>query len=215
MKNASIGTLVREEGLTLYYKTTSPFNYMAQTDKIKEVEIRFFDKRKISSKQRARVYATLGDIADHLGYPPEELKEIMKYRYIASTGDKYFSFSDCSITTARHFISYIIDFALEWSIPLMDFAINRTDDINAYLYSCLIHRRCAICGLEAHLHHVTAVGMGRNRREIVHLGMDVMALCPAHHDECHTVGQAVFDEKWKVFGLKANEEICEKWALRR
>ena len=73
--NFSVGKLVKEDGMTLYYKTTSPFGYVPDEERIKEVEIRFTDKRKIRPQQRAKVYATLTDISVHTGYPPEELKQ--------------------------------------------------------------------------------------------------------------------------------------------
>jgi len=177
-------------------------------------ELRIDDGRTITSDQRKKAYATMADIATHTGHMPEELKEIMKYWYISKTGAEYFSLSNCSVTTARLFINYLIDFALEWHIPLLDSLVSRTDDITAAIYSSLMHKRCVICGADGELHHTTAVGMGFDREKIVHLGMSVMCLCRKHHTECHTVGQERFNERYMVYGIEATEEICKVYKLK-
>ena len=179
------------------------------TDEVKKLsvngllkgELRIDDGRHISAEQRKKAYATLGDIADHLGYPPEELKEIMKYRYIAATGDKYFSFSDCSVTTARHFINYILDFALEWNIPMMDTLVDRTDDIDAAVYSSLKHRRCIVCGTEGEIHHWDAIGIGHDRKTFDDSGHRKLCLCRVHHNEAHMIGRKAFEEKHHCYGI--------------
>lgn len=38
---------------------------------IRKAEIRFDDGRHISAEQRKKAYATIRDIADYTGYPPE------------------------------------------------------------------------------------------------------------------------------------------------
>ena len=111
---------------------------MLRQKAIRKAEIRFDDGRHITAEQRKKVHATIRDIADYTGYLPEELKEIMKYQYMISTGEEYFSLSDCSIETAREFINTLLEFALEWGIPLSEDGLNRTDDIERYLYVCII-----------------------------------------------------------------------------
>jgi len=168
-------------------------------------ELRIDDGRHITSEQRKKAYATLGDIANYTGYMPEELKEIMKYRYVAATGDRYFSFSDCSITTARHFINHILDFALEWNIPLMDTVLDRTDDINAAIYASLKHRRCIVCGKDGEIHHWDVIGMGRDRTTVDDRHMRKLCLCRIHHTEVHQIGRDTFESKYHVYGIIFNE----------
>ena len=191
--------------------TVKPFS----TDGLIPGELRLDDGRMISSDQRRKAYATLRDLSDWNGDLPEVLKEHMKYRFMETTGSPYFSLSDCDMTTARHFITYLIDFALEHGIPLFDTAVNRAEDIDAYLHSCLMHKRCAVCGKDGEFHHVTPIGMGRNRLEICHLGLLSMCLCRDHHTGCHTEGQSVFDEKYKIYGIVADEMICKVWSLKQ
>jgi hypothetical protein len=179
------------------------------TDEVKKLsdngilkgELRIDDGRRITAEQRKKAYATLGDIADQLGYPPEDLKEIMKYRYIAFTGADYFSLSDCDVTTARHFINHLIDFAFEWSIRLMDTVINRTDDINAAIYASLKHMRCIICGVPGEVHHWDPIGMGRNRHKVDDSNHRKLCLCRIHHTEAHTIGFLEFEELYHVYGI--------------
>ena len=101
---------------------------MLRRKKIKNAEIRFDDGRHISAEQRKKSYATIRDIADYTGYPSEQMKRILKDEHMIRTGDPDFSLSNCSMDTAREFINTILEFALEWGIPLSDNAINRRSE---------------------------------------------------------------------------------------
>lgn len=162
------------------------------------------DGRHISAEQRKKAYATMADISRHTGYFPEELKEWLKYLHIARTGSDYFSLSNCSVDTARDFINTIMDYALENGIILDDLGINRTDDINHYLYSCLLNRKCAVCGLKGETHHWDAIGMGQDRKVYDDTENRKICLCRTHHTEAHTIGREEFERKHKVYGIKYN-----------
>ena len=164
-------------------------------------ELRIDDGRNISAEQRKKIYATLVDIATYLGYPPEELKEIMKYQFIAHSGEKYFSLRNCSMTIARCFINYIIEFVLEWQIPLKDALLERTDDINAAIYMSLKHKKCIICGMNGEIHHWDAIGKGRDRTTVDDSKLRKLCLCRKHHSESHTIGQKRFEIKYHVYGI--------------
>ena len=101
------------------------------------------DGRGITPEQRKKAYATIADIADYTGELPEVAKEWLKYLHIARTGNRYFSLSDCTRDEAREFISTLMDLALEWGIPLGAPGVDRAEDIERYLWSCLKNRRCA------------------------------------------------------------------------
>ncbi len=163
------------------------------------------DGRHISAEQRKKAYATINDIAAYTGEVPEVMKEWLKYLYIYRTGAKYFSFSDCSMDTAREFINVILDYALEMGIPLMDFALNRTDDIGHYLYACLKLKKCVICGHHSEIHHEDAIGMGNDRRTLDDSQHRKISLCRTHHTEAHTTGFESFSNKYKVYGIKYAE----------
>lgn len=173
--------------------------------KIQNAEIRFDDGRHISAEQRKKAYATIRDIADWTGYLPEEMKELLKYEHMIRTGDQKFSLSNCSMDTAREFINTILEFALENGIPLSDNAINRTDDIGRYLYYCLIHKKCAICGKDGEIHHEDAIGMGNDRRKVDDSNYKKICLCRMHHTIAHQMGVIRFREAYKVYGIVAKD----------
>lgn len=174
---------------------------MFQRKKIRNAEIRFDDGRHISAEQRKKAYATIRDISDWTGYLPEEMKEILKYQHMMRTGDAYFSLSNCSMDTAREFINTILEFALENGIPLSDNAIDRTDDIGRYLYYCLIHKKCAICGKDGEIHHEDAIGMGNDRTKVDDSSYKKICLCREHHTLAHSLGVIRFREMYKVYGI--------------
>lgn len=172
-----------------------------QRKKIRNAEIMFDDGRHISAEQRKKAYATIRDIADWTGYLPEEMKEILKYQHMMRTGDVYFSLSNCSMDTAREFINTILEFALENGIPLSDNAIERTDDIGRYLYYCLLHKKCAICGKDGEIHHEDAIGMGNARTKVDDSSYKKICLCREHHTLAHSLGVIRFREMYKVYGI--------------
>ena len=94
--------------------------------------------------------------------------------------------------------------------------LNYVDDIGDYVYSCLINRKCAICGRKAELHHVERVGMGRNRDDIIHDGMECLPLCREHHAEAHTMpDDAFFDRYHLEGGIKLDKTLCKIYGLKR
>lgn len=174
---------------------------------IRQAEVRFDDGRHISIDQRKKAYATIRDISDYTGFLPEECKEQMKYVHIIRTGCEYFSLSDCSMDTAREFINTLIEFSLENGIPLSDLGTNRTDDIGKYLYFCIKHKKCCICGKPGEIHHVDAIGMGNDRRKLDDSNHRKMCLCRLHHTIAHQRGMDAFEQMYKVYGIVVKEVV--------
>lgn len=172
---------------------------------IKKAEIRFDDGRHISIEQRKKAYATIRDISEYTGYLPEEQKEWLKYLHISRTGDEYFSLSDCSMDLAREFINTILEYAIEEGIPLSEDAIERTDDIGRYLYFCLMHKKCAVCGKPGEIHHEDAIGMGNDRTKVDDSNHKKICLCRLHHTIAHQKGVQAFTEAYKVYGIVVKE----------
>ncbi|MDY4771613.1 MAG: putative HNHc nuclease [Lachnospiraceae bacterium] len=177
---------------------------------IKKAEMRFDDGRTISIEQRKKAYATIRDIADYTGYLPEEQKEWLKYLYIQKTGDDYISLSDCSMDQAREFINVILEYAIESGIQLSEQAINRTDDIGKYLYFCIKHKKCAICGQAGEIHHEDAIGMGNDRKTLDDSNHKKICLCRKHHTIAHQMGVDRFTKMYKVYGIIVKEESSER-----
>lgn len=203
-----------ENGSEIIIRMDADTARLVKDKHIKDIEVRLDDGRSITVNQRKKIYATLNDIAVYLGYLPEELKEVMKYHYITKTGrteylsgDRIFSFADCSVDTARDFINFILCFALENDIPLSDSGVNRTDDIDYYLYACLKSRKCCICGKQGEVHHVDTIGMGNDRRKVDDSGYRKMCLCRTHHTIAHQRGMDAFEKMYKVYGIIYTEDI--------
>ncbi len=176
-------------------------------------EIRIDDNRTIRADQRKKAYATIADMSKHLGYSPEPFKELMKYYFIAQTGIRYFSLSDCSVEIARKYISFLIEFSFEWNVPLQQSGVDRTDDIGRYLFACLKHSKCCICGKKGELHHEDAIGMGNDRKKYDDTENRKISLCREHHTEAHQKGVPAFRNKYRVYGIKYDEsQELQYWA---
>lgn len=183
-----------------------------------EVQVGLPDGRKISPEQRRKAYALMREIGEFYGYEQSEIKDVMKHDFVANhlkqLQRELFSLSDCDVTTAKEFISYLVDFILRNDIPTRVPLASLADDIDRYMYSCLMRRKCCICGQKADIHHWTRIGMGANRKTIIHEGMPLEPLCRGHHTECHTMAQEEFDERYHIKPIKATKEICKTLGLK-
>lgn len=180
-------------------------SYYITDKKAKYGELRIDDGRHISALQRKKIYATIRDISDWTGYVPEEQKEWLKFLHTEQTGEPYFSLSNCSMDTAREFINTILEYALKEGVPLSEAGVYRTDDIDRYLYFCLKHKKCAICGLPGEIHHVDTIGMGRDRKQVDDSDYRKICLCRKHHTIAHARGMDALEKMYHVYGIKFNE----------
>lgn len=174
---------------------------MIRKKKVKRIGVWLDDGRMISAEQRKKIYATIRDIAAWAGYTPEEEKQVLKYMYVARTGQRYFSLSDCSMDTARQFLNLILDICLEHGIPLSDALYERAEDIVYMLQCCLRHKKCAICGRRGEVHHWDAIGMGNDRRHYDDSENRKICLCREHHTLAHALGRERFAARYHVYGV--------------
>lgn len=206
----------RDEGAMVF--VPYPPDQRSPTDCHETVAVEFVDKRRISAKQRRKAYVLLSYIAAWWGYTPLEcMKEMLKLMFIgeAETLRRSFSLSNCDMTTARLFITYLIDFCLLHGVDVGEPLYQLSEDIHRYVWVCLLNKRCAVCGRKAELHHVDAVGMGLNRKEICHIGMRVLPLCRTHHTEIHAVGCEDFLKRYILEPVKVDERIADVYKLRK
>jgi hypothetical protein len=192
--------------------------------KYSDVEIILPDGRKISPQQRRKCYALLGEIAEYINgirssETVEDTKQMMKFDFILkmmeSQERKMFSLANCDVSTAREFITYLIDFIIKNDIPSSVSLLDNCEDISRYIYACLVNRKCCICGKHADIHHVdgSRVGMGNDREEVHHLGREVLPLCREHHEVCHNDEKA-FIEKYHLEPIELTAELCKKLHLK-
>lgn len=173
----------------------------------------FDDRRKLSASQRKKVYALIGDFARYSGDDPEYIKVWLKFYYQAETGAESFSLSNCSMTTARLFINYLIEFAFKWGIPFKDKGLDLQDDIGKYLWLCIKYRKCSLCGKHGEIHHLETVGQGRDRRHIDHSKHDLICLCREHHTEAHALGVDSFKRKYHVAGIRLSPQDAKLFKI--
>lgn len=186
----------------------------------KECLVQPLDGRPLSDKQRRMCYALLREISDYTGQNLSQTKEYLKIRFLTDdleqTADKIFSLSNAGMSLVcafqRYLVRFILDFDIPCSFPLLGFV----DDTADFLYYSLINKKCAICGAPTDLHHIDRIGMGRDRGEIIHEGMEVLPLCRTHHTEAHTMPDADFFEKYHIpGGIVMDKTLCRLYGLKR
>lgn len=200
--------VVRYDGKYIILEPTEDISRVLNTQHPAIAELRLDDGRTISNKQRKKIFALIGEIAEWQSDIPEYVRALMTWDYCGKYNVPLFSLSNTSMTIARDFLTYLIDFCFENNVPARDTRLHYTDDIGKYLYSCLEHRVCAICNKRAEVHHVDRIGMGRDREQIVHIGLEAIALCREHHDEAHRREKDLFSE-YCIYGIKLDRYLCE------
>lgn len=185
---------------------------------VTRVEISLDDGRLISSDQRKKIFAIIGDIAKWSGHDPEYLRQMLTWDFRSAQDLPAFSLSQrdpsaADVTTARGFIDYLVDFCLFHDVPTSKPMAEYADDVDLYLYRCLEHRRCAVCGRRAEVHHVSRIGMGRDREDIVHTGLLAVALCREHHNAAHR-GEQDFFKVNHIRGIRLDEFLCQRLKLK-
>lgn len=186
---------------------------------ISKVKVQLIDGRSLSDRQRNFCYSIINAIADWMGDDPASVKEYFKLDFWAShledLNETIFSLSDAPMSLIAAFQRYLVKFVVANGVPLKFSLLESVDDVPDYLYSCLANKRCCLCGRPADLHHVDAVGMGRDREEIIHEGMECLPLCRKHHNEYHTTGHASFMDKYHLdAGIKLDKALCKIYGLK-
>lgn len=193
-----------------------------------QVTVLWQDKRTISPEQRRKAWALIGEIAAFGGYMSaadrEQLNADMKRQFLIERVDdltaeaiRKFSLSDVDMTTARLYITFLVDFCIEHGVPTRDPLWELADDIEAYVYHCSVNKVCAVCRKHAGIHHVDTVGMGRNRDTINHLGMLHLPLCwgvGGHHQEVEQIGNERFLQKYHLVPIPIDERIAKVHKLK-
>ena len=191
-----------------------------------KVEIILWDGRRISPEQRRKCYALLGEIAEYTdgirtAETVDEQKRLLKMEFMLkrmeATERRMFSLADCDMSTAREFITYLIDFIIANDVPTRVPLIDNCDDIAAYMYACTMHRKCAVCGKAADIHHCegSRIGAGVDRAKVHQLGREVLPLCRVHHTELHAMPESEFMKKYHLQKVKLDEPLCKRLKLRR
>ena len=186
----------------------------------KECLVQLVDSRPLSDKQRRCCYALIGAISDETGMGKDPTKGWLKIKFLLedleATADQIFSLSNAPMSLVCAFQRFLVRFILDWDIPTKFSLLDMVDDVPDYIYACLIAKKCCITGRPATLHHVERVGMGRNRNDIVHEGMEALPLSPEMHAEAHTMPDQEFFDKYHLpGGIVLDKTLCRIWKVKK
>lgn len=199
--------IVIDEPMDLY-----KVNRLADGKKL-SVSLKINDNRLISVEQRKKIYALLNDLSCYTGELVEIWKDYFKNEVECLFGLKSFSLADCSKTAANYMILAILNFMFENDIPFKTEIWDSLPSEFPKQMLCLKNKRCVLCGKKADIAHFNAVGMGRNRQKISHVGMYIMTLCREHHTEQHKIGIKNFCMKYHIKPIKVDKEIAKQLNL--
>lgn len=179
------------------------------------VELIIRDGRLITPDQRKKTWALINDYSDFTGYPVEYAEDKFKSVTRAQYGLDKFSLSNCSMETANLMIEAILEVMFREDIPFKTKVWDSIPNEFPKQMLCLQNKRCVICGKPADIAHYNAVGVGRNRNKINHVGMYIMTLCREHHTEQHKIGINNFMRKYHIKPIKVTPEIAKRFKLGR
>ncbi len=181
----------------------------------RDAEIRLDDGRTITALQRRKIYATIRDIAEWNGDTPDAVKIYFKWAFCGDEEHEDFSLSNVDQETAREFLTYLIDFCVQNGVPCSDPLWDRCEDVERYMYACVMTRTCCITGRKnAQIHHVDRIGMGRNRDTVCQVGMLVVPLDASIHTMLHYEGgEEEFYKKHHIEPIALTEKMCRHLRL--
>ncbi|WP_270997001.1 putative HNHc nuclease [Listeria seeligeri] len=184
------------------------------------VGVTFFDNRLLTAKQQAKIYALLDEITFHTASEEidfknkkhgtnfknerEHIKNVLKNTFCEHMKTSAFSLSNVDQTTASQFINYIIEFCFQFEIPFHEKWSNLTDDITYFLYLCIKYRKCSVTGKPGEIHHVDAIGAGRDRKEYDHTKSRLVCLSREMHSKAHNIGWETFKDLYHLDGIYLN-----------
>lgn len=211
-----------EQGGTVLIRAPLPRIETAVDRRYSDVQVGYNDGRHISPEQRRKAYVLMSQVAEYIhgvrnADTLEDTKEFLKadfvFNHMQAMQRRLFSLSTVSMNTASDFITYLIDFIIRNDVPSDVSLIENCEDISKMVYACLMNKKCCICGKPCDLHHVDAVGLGRDRTEINHIGLQCLPLCRVHHTELHGMGNKGFMDKYHLQSIAIDKKIAKLYHL--
>ncbi len=206
------GKVYEQRGI-VYVKTSRP----AVDHLSDEVTVVWSDSRPRTPEQNRKAWALMTEIADFQGQEKETTYREQALAFTEKSLEilqgRLFHLSTATVSEARAFITMLIEIIVEYGIPTKEPLYTMCEDIERYIYACLMNKKCCICGKKADLHHVDQVGMGYNRETKPQLGALVLPLCREHHREYHSIGRTAFEQKYIVKPIPMTERIARKYNI--
>lgn len=189
--------------LDLLKKRRDHLKREADANKDRLAELRWvrdmLTRHNITRPQQRLAYALFRDISDHTGYPSEQIKQVLKFSFCREAKLPHFSLSYvCDRSVASEFITFVIAWMDERDIPLQHDPREAIDDVAWYIQRCIEQRVCTVCGERGEVHHIDAIGAGRNRHTYDDSDHRKICLCRKHHSIAHSVGWQTFCKKFHL-----------------
>ncbi|KGL45032.1 hypothetical protein EP56_05600 [Listeriaceae bacterium FSL A5-0209] len=196
-----------------------------------QLGLEFFDNRKISADQRKKAFAIMTEITRHFyneNYSSElrlvspsfaddrkSVETALKESFATYKNIERYSLANSDMTTARDFINFLIEFCFMFDVPFHEKERFLGEDIQFFLYMCLKYRKCAITGKAgSDVHHIDAVGMGRNRNKVDSTQFRFICLSREMHNLVHQIGWNKFSSMHKVGAIKLNEKGLKECRIK-
>ena len=196
--------------------------YFPENASFESLRLLWDDPETITGEQRRKIFALNGEIAVWSGHDSEYTRKNLLADFLRENLEKLqmstislATGANCSKSTARMIIDYLISFILNNNVPTKEPLMQNADDIQQYVYACLASKKCAVCGRKADLHHVDAIGMGYNRQDKPQIGARVLPLCRMHHQEWHNVGGTEFDKRYHLEPVALDQRLAKVYGLTK
>lgn len=144
------------------------------------------------------------------------MKIEFKVKHLQTLEAEMFSLSDCSVTTAREFISFLIDFMVANGVPSKIPLYEQCEDIGRFVFACLMHKTCAVCGRRADVHHLHGSRLGHGGlkwRTKDQSGAVVIPLCREHHTAAH-LDEEGFLARYHLEGVEMDKQIAKVYGAK-
>jgi hypothetical protein len=197
----------------VYVKTSRP----AVDNLSDDVIVVWQDSRNRTAEQNRKAWALMTEIADYQGQEKEatyrEQALVFTDKFLEILQGRLFHLSTATVSEASAFITMLVEIIVENGIPTKEPLYQMCEDVEKYVYACLMNKKCCVCGKKADLHHVSTIGMGYNRNTKPQLGALVMPLCREHHMEYHSTGGTAFGEKYHVVSVPMDKRLAQKYGI--
>ena len=204
---------VYEQRGVVYVKTSRP----AVNNLSDDVIVVWQDSRNRTAEQNRKAWALMTEIADFQGQEKEatyrEQALAFTDKFLEILQGRLFHLSTATVSEASAFITMLVEIIVENGIPTKEPLYQMCEDVEKYVYACLMNKKCCVCGKKADLHHVDQVGMGYNRDTKPQLGARVLPLCRVHHNEYHTLGKTEFESRYHVVPVPMDRRIAGKYNI--
>ncbi|OQO87208.1 hypothetical protein BH748_03405 [Enterococcus casseliflavus] len=179
----------------------------------RQAEIFIKDPRGFTVEQRRFTFALMQDIYIYTGEPLESLKDVFYWQFRYFTG-KNISLSNQSENTVDEVSTLdelILDFIFANDIPFREGYEIPPQNEQYFFYKCVTNRTCCICGKKnSDIDHFEKALGRRKRKDVDHTEFTFAALCRFHHTEKHQMGITEFKNKYRVIGIKLNQDEIKK-----